>query len=111
MGLLTFIAELRATQLVDDMAKQVTRQVASLVRNACARRVATMSHAEARGYLWAKARPMISAEVRAIAVAQPALRPLTLAALSERAHDRIVHTVLAELMQERTRYVGQRRAA
>ncbi len=111
MGLLTFIADLRAAGLTDDLSKQVTRSVSGRLRQACAGRITQFTQAEARGYLWAKARPMITREVAIIARVQPMLTPTTLSIVSEHSHDSVVATVLGEVLQSRTQPAIHRRAA
>ena len=111
MGLLTYFADLRAARLIDELTKQLARKTYGLLRETSETRVPTMTHAEARGYLWAKARRIVSAEVAVTAVAQPSLSPWALAVLTERTHDRLVRTMLADLMRDPVRHVQRRRAA
>src|SRR5689334_22689123 len=73
MPLLTFLADLRAARIVDEFTQNVARQTYGTLRHMCERRVLTMTHAEARGYVWAKARPVVTTEVAAVAVAHPTL--------------------------------------
>ena len=111
MGLFTFLSELRAARLVDELSQHLARQVYSLLRELCEARVPAMTHAEARGYLWAKARPIVAAEVAAAAGRRPALSRVAVATLQERTHDRVVRSVLADLMRDRVRHVSRRIAA
>jgi hypothetical protein len=111
MGLISFLADLRATHQVDELTQQLARQTYGVLRDLCEARMPGMTHAEARGYVWAKARPIISTQVAAVAIAQPALGPGALAMLSERTHDRVVRTVVSDLMRERAQQMHRRRAA
>jgi len=111
MGLLNFLADLRAARLVDEISKQVARRVTERLHQACAARVGNMTHAEAHGYLWAKVRPLLTTEVAAVATTQPSLGTGAIAVLHERTRDRVVRTVLAEVMHNRIRHEGLRRAA
>ncbi len=111
MGLINFLADLRALRLVDELNQQLARRAYGLLREVCEMRVPGMSHAEARGYVWAKARPIVSVEVASAAKMHPALGPAALIALHERTHDRVVRAVVSDLLRERTRQVGRRRAA
>jgi hypothetical protein len=111
MGLLTLFADLRLARLVDELTQQLTRQAYGLLREVCETPVLTMTQAEARGYVWAKARPIILAELAATAIGHPALDPTTLARLSERTRERLVRTVVSDLMRDRAHYVNRRRAA
>jgi hypothetical protein len=111
MGLFSFVADLRATQLIDELAQQLSRQTYGLLHDICQPRVALMTHAEARGYVWAKARPIVLAQVTVAAQAHPDLGRLALSTLSERAHDRVVRSVLSDLMRERAQLANRRRAA
>jgi hypothetical protein len=111
MPLLTFLADLRAARIVDEITQNVARQTYGTLRQICERRVLTMTHAEARGYVWAKARPVVATEVAAVAVVQPTISPRTLHMLSERTHDRLVQSVVSDLMRERAEQKRSRRAA
>jgi hypothetical protein len=111
MGLLTFLADLRLARLVDELTQQLARQAYGLLHEVCETQVLSMTHAEARGYVWAKARPIVLAEVTAAGIGHPALDPRNLALLSERSRERVVRAVLSDLMRDRARYVSRRRAA
>ncbi len=111
MPLLTFLADLRTARIVDEYTQNVARQSYGTLRQMCERRVLTMTHAEARGYVWAKARPVVAAEVSAVAVAHPTMSAHTLQMLSERTHDRLVRSVVSDLMRERVEQTRSRRAA
>jgi hypothetical protein len=111
MRMLTLLADLRLARLVDELTQQLTRQAYSLVREVCEARVLGMTHAEARGYVWAKTRPIVLAAVSAASVGHPALDPANLALLSERTRERVVRAVLSDLMRDRVRHVNRRRAA
>ncbi|HVU86924.1 MAG TPA: hypothetical protein VHD36_06365 [Pirellulales bacterium] len=111
MPLLTFLADLRAARIVDEFTQNLARQTYGTLRHMCERRVLTMTHAEARGYVWAKARPVVTTEVAAVAVAHPTLNARTLQMLSEQTHDRLVRSVVSDLMRERVEQARSRRAA
>ncbi len=111
MGLLRFLADVRATQIVDELCQQAVRQVYGSLRESCESRVRQMSHAETRGYVWAKARPLVSREVSAIAVAHPTLGQQIVDMLCERTHDRVVRNVVSDLMRENAQRTHRRRAA
>jgi hypothetical protein len=109
--MLTFLADLRLARLLEELTQQLTRHSYALVREVCEKRVAGMTHAEARGYVWAKARPIVLAEVAAAGLGHPVLDATNLAALSERTRERVVRTVVSDLMRDRVRHVKRRRAA
>ena len=111
MPLLTFLADLRAARIVEEITQNVARQTYGTLRQMCERRVSSMSHAEARGYVWAKARPVVTTEVAAVAIARPTLSTHVLHMLSERTHDRLVQSVVSDLMRERVEQKRLRRAA
>jgi len=111
MGLLRFLADVRATQIVDELCQQATRRVYGSLREACESRIAQMTHAETRGYVWAKARPIVTTEVTAIAIAHPTLGQQIIDMLCERTHDRVVRNVVSDLMRERTQRTHRRHAA
>ena len=111
MGILSFLADLRAIRLVDDLTQQLARQAYGLLREGCELRVPRMSHAEARGYLWAKARPIVVAEVARLAPTHSDLSPAVLALLTDRTRQRVVRSVLSDLTRDRVNHVNRRRAA
>ena len=111
MGLLSFLADLRLARLADELTQRLARQTYGLLREACQTHIQNMTHAEARGYVWAKARPIVMAEAVAAAIEHPALDQTRLASLGERARQRVVRAVLSDLMRDRVRHVNRRRAA
>jgi hypothetical protein len=111
MALFTFLADLKAARIVDEFTQRVARQTYAGLREMCERSVPTMTHAEARGYVWAKARPVVAAQVATVAVAHPALSQNALQMLNDRTHDRLVRSVVSDLMRERAEHAQRRRAA
>ncbi|HEY4310475.1 MAG TPA: hypothetical protein VGN12_13565 [Pirellulales bacterium] len=111
MALLTFLADLRAARIIDDVTQRLARQAYGTLREVCELRVPTMTDAEARGYVWAKARPIVAQRVAAVAEARPTLATSTLHMLSNRTHDRVVESVVSDLMRERAEQARNRRAA
>ncbi len=111
MALFTFLADLKAARIVDEFTQRVARQTYAGLRDMCERRVPTMTHAEAHGYVWAKARPVVAAQVAVVAAAHPALGQNALQMLHDRTHDRVVRSVVSDLMRERAENARRRRAA
>ena len=70
-----------------------------------------MTQAEARGYLWAKARPLVVAEVAAVAQNRRGLAPWAQSLLIERARHRVVRNLLADMVRDRSWIALRRRAA
>ena len=111
MKLLTFLADLRVGRLVDELTQKLARQVYGSLRDVCETRVSSMTHAEARGYVWAKAQPIVLAQVSATSTTHPSLDATYLALLSDRTRERVVRAVVNDLMRDRVRHVNRRRAA
>ncbi|MBI2825651.1 MAG: hypothetical protein HYX69_13285 [Planctomycetia bacterium] len=111
MSILTLLSPWRAGRLKDELAQQVARRAYVALREVCEDRVPAMTHAEARGYLWAKARPLVAAEVTHIAQFEPALPIAFQAQLAQRSRERLVRLVMTDLMRDRVRSTSRRRAA
>ena len=70
-----------------------------------------MTHAKARGYVWAKAQSIVLAEVSVVSLSHPSLDATNLTLLSDRTRERVVRAVVNDLMRDRVRHVNRRRAA
>jgi len=111
MGLFEFWAEIRATRELEELARRIARRMYTPLRQAAFERVVSMTQAEARGYLWAMARPMAVAEVAAVADGRRGLAPWAQSLLIERARQRVVRNLLADVIRDRSWITLRRRAA
>jgi hypothetical protein len=111
MRLFTLLARATMTRLVEDLSQQISRRLYAPLRDACAQTVQRMSHAEARGYLWAKAQPAVTLEVARVMAWHKGPTGGVEALVAQQARERLVQQVLADLLEERTARTGKRRAA
>jgi len=111
MRLFTLLARATTTRLVDDLSQQISRRLFGSLREACASAVARMTRAEARGYLWAKAQPVVTLEVARVMAWHKGPTGGVESLIAQQARERLVQHVLADLLQERTAGRGARRAA
>ncbi len=110
MSLLALLDQLRGTQRLDDAVAQIARRAYAPLREGCELLVPQMTRAEARGYIWAKARPIIALDPAAIA-GQAKLPATVQAMLTEQARDQATQEVLGDLMRQRLDRAARKRAA
>ncbi len=111
MGFFDFWAELRATRELDELARRIARRTYTPLRQAAFDRVIAMPQAEARGYLWAVARPLVVAEVAEVAQSRRGLAPWAQSLLIDGARQRLVRNVLSDVVRDRAWMIERRRAA
>jgi len=111
MGLFDFFAEIRATRDLEEISRQIARRIYTPLRDAAYERIVAMPQAEARGYLWALARPMAVAEVAAVANTRRGLAQRAQSILIDRARQRVVRNLLSDAVRDRSWIAMRRRAA
>ena len=94
-----------------ELARQVAQRSYALVRELVEGRTWAMGRAEARGYVRAKAAPVIRAEIAALIERMGRRLECERATMYALASDRIVQSVLADMGRERKRQADSRRAA
>jgi hypothetical protein len=111
MGLFDYFAEIRATRELDELARRIARRIYTPLRQAAFERIVSMPQAEARGYLWAVARPLAVAEVAAATQNRRRLSQSSQSLLIDRARQRVVRNLLADTVRDRSWIALRRRAA
>ena len=111
MRLFTLLARATTTRLVEDLSQQISRRLYAPLREACAVAVGRMSRAEARGYLWAKAQPVVTLEVARVMAWHKGPTGGVEALVAQQARERLVQQVLADLLAEKGQRTAGRRAA
>ena len=110
MGLRELIVALCNGPSVGELARQLAQRTYAAVRESIGSHVLTFSRAEARGYVRAKANPVIRAEATLLANRYAGLSQARLATVVVQASDRVVQSVLADLNRERSRRLMGRAA-
>lgn len=103
MGLRDLIVALCNGPSITELSRQLAQRSYGLVRESIGPHVLGFSRAEARGYVRAKAGPVIRAEAKIVALRHRGLSPAALATIVAQASDRVVQSVLADLNRERAR--------
>jgi hypothetical protein len=94
-----------------ELARQVAQRSYALVRELVEGRTWAMSRAEARGYVRAKAAPVIRAEITALIERSGRLGEHGRSSVYVLASDRVIQSVLADIGRQRVRHHDARRAA
>ena len=94
-----------------ELARQVAQRSYALVRELVEGHTWTMSRAEARGYVRAKAAPVIRAEIAALIERSGRLGEQGRSSVYNLASDRVIQSVLADIGRQRVRHYDARRAA
>ena len=88
---------------IADLSRQVAQRSYALVRESVETRAIGFARAEARGYIRAKAGPIIRAETKILAGRHQGLSQAAIATVVAQAGERVVQTVLADLGRQRAR--------
>ncbi|HVA50309.1 MAG TPA: hypothetical protein VNH11_28400 [Pirellulales bacterium] len=110
MGLKNWLDALCHAPSIAELSRQLAQRSYALVRDSVGPQVFAFSRAEARGYVRAKAAPVIRSEARALAGRYPGLSVASLGIAVSQASDRVVQSVLTDLNRERTRQMLGRAA-
>lgn len=110
MGLRELIVALCNGPSVGELSRQLAQRTYAAVRESVGSHVLAFSRAEARGYVRAKANPVIRSEVMLLANRYAGLSQARLAAVVSQASDRVVQSVLVDLNRERSRRLMGRAA-
>ncbi|HUY33101.1 MAG TPA: hypothetical protein VMV69_09990 [Pirellulales bacterium] len=94
-----------------ELARQVAQRSYALVRDLVEGRTWAMSRAEARGYVRAKAGPVIRAEIAALIQRSGRLGEHGQSSVFALASDRVIQSVLADIGREQARQRDAKRAA
>lgn len=103
MNLLDRLTSLWSLPSIADLSRQVAQHSYALVRESVEMRAVSFARAEARGYIRAKAGPIIRAEAQALADRHPRLSPAAIGTIVSQAGERVVQTVLADIGRQRAR--------
>ena len=98
MGFLAVFSAARISRRIDTLAAAVADQCRDRVYLRLSAHVATMGHAEARGYVRARAAAVVRREVGAVLWAEPALPEWAHRRLLAAATERVVHRVADDLL-------------
>lgn len=110
MGLKNWFDALFQAPSMAELSRQLAQRSYALVRESIGPQALSFSRAEARGYVRAKAAPVIRLEARVLAGRHPGLSAAKLATAVAHASDRVVQSVLTDLNRERTRQLIGRAA-
>lgn len=103
MSLLGMFSSVWSVPTIADLSRQVAQRSYAVVRDSVEVRALSFARAEARGYIRAKAGPVIRQETRSLAERYPKLSPLALTTIVTQASERVVQTVLADIGRQRAR--------
>jgi hypothetical protein len=95
---------------VQELARQIAQRSYAAVRESVEGRTWSMSRAEARGYVTAKAAPFIRSELAVLAIRTPRLNGRLQTTVYVNASDRLVQSVLADVGRQRSRETLRRAA-
>jgi hypothetical protein len=110
MGLFDVLAGIWGGPSVQDLARQIAQRSYAAVRESVEGRTWSMSRAEARGYVMAKAAPVIRSELAILAIRAPRLSDRTRSLVYDHASQRLVQSVLSDISRQQIR-PALRRAA
>lgn len=108
MSLLNLLSSVWTLPTVADLARQVAQRSYAAVRESVEERAVAFARAEARGYIRAKAGPVIRSEATVLAARHPELSPSALATVISQASERVVQTILADIGRQRARQTLRR---
>lgn len=95
---------------VQELARQLAQRSYAAVRDSVEGRTWDMSRAEARGYVLAKAGPVLRSELAALAGRTPNFSRQLQQTVFQHASQRVVQSVLADINRERVRHELRRAA-
>lgn len=111
MVLLSMLAEFRQARRLAQLVRHIVWRSYAPIREAAEVRVPQMSPAEARGYIRAKATPVLRAEVEDVLKNESGLGEWARPILFQHASDHVVQSVLSDLVRREPRKTTARRAA
>jgi hypothetical protein len=111
MRLLDQLEQLRRANRLAQLCRQIVGRSYAPVRESAEPGAARMSLAEARGYVRAKATPVLRAEIKSVLQSEPSLGAWAQEVLMEHASRHIVETVLKDVRRIATPPVVRRMAA
>jgi hypothetical protein len=111
MRLLDQLQQLRRANRLAQLCRQVVGRSYAPVREAAETSAAKMPLAEARGYIRAKATPVLRADIKIVLQSEPDLGAWAREVLLEHASRHIVESVLKDVRRVATPPVVRRRAA
>ena len=103
MGLKDLIITWCNRPSIAELSRQLAQRSYALVRESVGPETLHFSRAEARGYIRAKAGPVIRAEAKVVAGRYRGMSKASLTAVVAQASDRVVQSVLGDLNRQRTR--------
>ncbi len=110
MNFSDILARLWGAPSVQELARQLAQRTYAPIRDCVEGRTWGMSRAEARGYVLAKAGPIIRCELAGLADRTPSLNDRVQRMVFQHASHRVVQSVLADINREKTR-LNARKAA
>lgn len=96
---------------LSETSRQIARRCYASLHQVVEHRAMSMTRAEARGYIAAKARPIVRQEVESVIRTVHGIGAWARPVLVLQASEQLVHAVSSELVRERARKVRPRRAA
>ncbi|HUY88445.1 MAG TPA: hypothetical protein VMV10_06905 [Pirellulales bacterium] len=103
MGFFDVLAGFWGGPSVQDLARQIAQRSYAAVRESVEGRTWSMSRGEARGYVTAKAAPIVRSELAILAIRVPRLSEGTQSLVYAHASERLVQSVLADLGRQKSR--------
>ena len=100
MGFFDAVAGIWGGPSVQDLARQIAQRSYAAVRESVEGRTWSMSRAEARGYVMAKAAPVVRTELAILAIRTPRLSDRAQSLVYDHASQRLVQSVLADLSRQ-----------
>ena len=110
MGLKDLIVTLCSGPSVTELSRQLAQRAYAAARDSIGPHILDWSRAEARGYVRAKAGPVLRAEAALLVSRHRGISQARLTAVVSQASDRVVQSLLADLNRERSRRLLQRAA-
>jgi hypothetical protein len=111
MGFIEFTRVFWSATSEQELARQIAQRSYAAVRESVEGRTWSMSRAEARGYVAAKAAPVIRSELASLALRTPRLHGRLQMAVYAHASDRLVQSILADVGRQKSRQPLRRAAA
>jgi len=111
MGFFEFMRAFWGVPSAPELARQIAQRSYAAVRESVEERTWSMSRAEARGYVTAKAAPVIRSELAILALRTPRLHGGLRTAVYAYASDRLVQSILADVGRQKSRQPLRRAAA
>jgi hypothetical protein len=105
------LARIRDARWLGQNLRPLTLELAEQVRDSLSFRVLSMPRAEARGYIRAKATPIVRQALGSVMASRPAVTPELLARVTVELTDRVARQVLDDVIRGKVLIHGVRRAA